>query len=184
MTDASEPRQIPPTSAEPAAVLRKIPYTLLALAISMSAFARFLNSSPHHAVHWVLFTLGAAGLIGAAIGATYRAAVRDGIATFRGEWRRSRSVDLRQLVSVTVPDRQRNRLAGAWFLILEDASGNAVRMSFYRTSPQGRQRLLAALDPYVRGPAVRQEGPVDEAMTGRLWWPYPRRQSPAAPKAA
>jgi hypothetical protein len=119
----------------------------------------------------------AAGLIGAAIGAAYKAEVRDGTLIFLGEWRRSRSVDLLQLVSVSAPDRLGNRLTGFRPLILRDAGGSEVRLAFYRTSPAARRRLLAALEPYVRGAAVGRSGLIDEALAGELWWPHRRLRS-------
>jgi hypothetical protein len=184
MTEAPTPHQTPRPTAGSAVVLRKVPYTLLALAISVIGFTDFLTSSPHGLFHAGLpFAVGAGMLIGAAIGATYQAEVRDGTLTFRGEWRRSRSVDLLQLVRVSAPDQMQNALAAVRPLILSDATGNEVKVSFYLTSPMARRRLLAALEPYVQGAAVSRSGLIDEALAGELWWPWPRRATPSGEAA-
>ena len=119
--------------------------------------------------------IGAGSLIGAAVGATYRAEVGGGQLTFRGQWRRSQSVDLTRLVVVRAPDRPERWLTGVRPLILRDLDGDEVRISFYGTSPRGRRELLAALEPFLLSASVSRTGPVDEALAGRLWWPRPRR---------
>jgi hypothetical protein len=60
MTEAPTPRPIPRTSAEQAVVLRKAPYAIIALGISVFGFTGFLSNGPTSPLHaWPLFVLGA-----------------------------------------------------------------------------------------------------------------------------
>jgi hypothetical protein len=175
MTQASPVPDNPHRSAGPAVVLRHWWFTSAQLVLAAAGFTGYLTSSPRGSfLAILLFGIGAGSLIGAAAGATYRAEVRGGQLTFRGQWRRSQSVDLTRLVVVRAPDRLERWQAGRP-LILRDLDGDEVRISFYGTSPRGRRELLAALEPFLLSASVSRTGPVDEALAGRLWWPRPRR---------
>jgi hypothetical protein len=175
MTQASPVPDNPHRIAAPAVVLRHWWFTSAQLVLAAAGFTGYLTSSPRGSfLAILLFGIGAGSLIGAAAGATYRAEVRGGQLTFRGQWRRSQSVDLTRLVVVRAPDRPERWQAGRP-LILRDLDGDEVRISFYGTSPRGRRELLAALEPFLLSASVSRTGPVDEALAGRLWWPRPRR---------
>lgn len=176
MTQASPVPDNPHRSAGTAVVLRHWWLTSAQLLLSAAGFAGYLTSSPQGSfAASLLFGIGAGSLIAAAAGATYRAEVRGGQLTFRGQWRRSQSVDLSRLVVVRAPDRPERWLTGVRPLILRDLDGDEVRISFYGTSPRGRRELLAALEPFLLSSSVSRTGPVDDALAGQLWWPRPRR---------
>src|SRR6185437_9449658 len=88
------------------------------------------------------------------------------------------SVDLTQLTSVIAPGRPmsfwRSSLysSRAW-LELRDARGGVARLNFFGTPRAQRQRLLAALGPYVLADGVSRNGLVTQALAGDLWWPRP-----------
>jgi hypothetical protein len=44
-----------------------------------------------------------------------------------------------------------------------------VRLSFHGTTGRRRQRMLAALEPYVMAEGVSRAGLVTEALSGELW---------------
>jgi hypothetical protein len=175
MTQASPVPDNPHRSTGPAVVLRHWWLTSAQLVLAAAGFTGYLTSSPRGSFpSMLLFGLGAGSLIGAAAGATYRAEVRGGQLTFRGQWRRSQSVDLTRLVVVRAPDRPERWLTGVVRpLILRDLDGDEVRIGFYGTSPRDRRELLAALEPFLLSASVSRTGLVDEALAGRLWWPRP-----------
>jgi hypothetical protein len=50
-----------------------------------------------------------------------------------------------------------------------------ILVARFGTAPAQRQRLLAALGPYVLADGVSRTGLATEALSGDLWWPRPRR---------
>ena len=44
-----------------------------------------------------------------------------------------------------------------------------LRLNFYGTTGRRRQRMLAALEPYVMAEGVSRAGLVAEAISGKLW---------------
>jgi hypothetical protein len=42
-----------------------------------------------------------------------------------------------------------------------------------RTLPSQRGPLLAALEPWIMADGVTRVGPVNDALSGSLWWPHP-----------
>jgi len=59
--------------------------------------------------------------------------------------------------------------------VLTDRQGAEVRLRLYGTRPSQRHRVLAELEPYIMADGVSRAGLVDEALSGELWWPHPRR---------
>ena len=176
MTQASPVPDNPHRSAGPAVVLRHWWFTSAQLVLAAVGFTGYLTVSPPGSFLAILLLGIAAGsLIGAAAGATNRADLGGAHLTFRGQWRRSQSVDLTRLVVARAPDQPERWLTGVRPLILRDLDGDEVRISFYGTSPRGRRELLAALEPFLLSASVSRTGLVDEALAGRLWWPRPRR---------
>jgi hypothetical protein len=51
-----------------------------------------------------------------------------------------------------------------------------VRLTLYGTRPSQRRRVLAELEPYIMADGVSRNGLVEEALSGELWWPHPRRR--------
>ena len=114
------------------------------------------------------------GPILAVVFAMFEIRVQDGRLTVRDQLPSRRSVDLRQLVSVTAPAKPERWLTGRRFMVLTDRQGAQVRLTLYGTRPSQRHRVLAELAPYVRADGVSRAGLVDEALSGELWWPRPR----------
>jgi len=115
------------------------------------------------------------GLAWAVAFAMFEIRVYDGRLTFRDQFRSSRSVDLRQLVSVTAPAKLERWGTGRKYLVLTDRDGAQLRLTLYGTRPSQRRPVLAALEPYVMADGVSRDGLVDEALSGELWWPHARR---------
>ena len=116
--------------------------------------------------------------------ALFEIRVQGGRLTFRDQFRSRRSVDLRQLVSVTAPAKPERWLTGRRFMVLTDQQGAQVRLTLYGTRPSQRRRVLAELEPYIMADGVSRDGLIDEALSGELWWPHPRRRAAATAKAA
>lgn len=116
--------------------------------------------------------------------ALFEIRVQDGRLTFRDQFRASRSIDLRLLVSVTAPAKPERWLTGRRYMVLTGQQGVQVRLTLYGTRPSQRRRVLAELEPYIRADGVSRDGLVDEALSGELWWPHPRRRAGTTAKAA
>jgi hypothetical protein len=65
-------------------------------------------------------------------------------------------------------------------MVLTDRQGAELKLTLYGTRPSQRRRVLAALEPYVMADGVSRAGLVDEALSGELWWPHPRRRAAPA----
>ena len=88
--------------------------------------------------------------------------------------RTRQTVDLTRLTSVTAPDRRepfwsRALLGRLRWLELRDEQSHVLRLNFYGARRGPRQRLLAALEPYVMAEGVSRTGLVTEALSGELW---------------
>jgi hypothetical protein len=116
------------------------------------------------------------GPILAVVFALFEIRVQDGRLAVRDQFRSRRSVDLRQLVSVTAPAKPERWLTGRRFIVLTDRQGAQVRLTLYGTRPSQRRRVLAELEPYIMADGVSRNGLVEEALSGELWWPHPRRR--------
>ena len=55
------------------------------------------------------------------------------------------------------------------WLELRDEQSHVLRLSFYGAAGRRRQRMLAALEPYVMADGVSRAGLVTEALSGELW---------------
>jgi hypothetical protein len=115
----------------------------------------------------------------AVVFAMFEIRVQEGRLTVRDQLPSRRSVDLRQLVSVTAPAKPERWLTGRRFMVLTDRQGAQVRLRLYGTRPSQRHRVLAELEPYIMADGVSRAGLVDEALSGELWWPHPRRAATA-----
>lgn len=128
---------------------------------------------------WIVLH-GAAGgaLIGSLCGlfvtSTFRYRIRGGQLVATEMHRIRQSVDLTRLASVTAPGRRepawsRVLLGRLRWLELRDEQSHVLRLSFYGSTGGRRQRLLAALEPYVMADGVSRTGLVAEALSGELW---------------
>jgi hypothetical protein len=132
--------------------------------------------------HGTLKSMAGGGVVGALVfgimTAGFRCRIGPGMLTVTELYMRQ-SVDLNRLTSVSAPDRPErywfSMLAGRrrW-LELRDERGPVVRLNFFGIWRAPRQRLLAALEPYVMADGVSRTGLVTEALSGQLWWPRPR----------
>ena len=132
--------------------------------------------------HGTLKGMAGAGVVGALVfgimHAGFRCQIGPGMLTVTDLYMRQ-SVDLNRLTSVSAPDRPERywfaTLSGRkrW-LELRDERGPVVRLNFFGIWRAPRQRLLAALEPYVMADGVSRTGLVTEALSGQLWWPRPR----------
>jgi hypothetical protein len=121
--------------------------------------------------------LGLTGLGGSLQSVPLEIDVRGGWLTVRGLPSASRPVDLHQLETVLVPDRNERWLPGRRYLLLRDRRRAEVRLTLNGTLPSQRSPLLAALEPWIMADGVTRVGPVHDALSGRLWWPHRRRGS-------
>ena len=171
-----------PVTSPPAGVV--LPNLRLALAETALAVALvityFLAPASQTALHRVAI-VGTVGLFfGIVLTSTYRYEIR-GTQLVATEMHRTRqTVDLTRLASVTAPGRRepfwsRALLGRLRWLELRDEQSHVLRLNFYGATRGRRQRLLAALEPYVMAEGVSRTGLVTEALTGELWWPRPRR---------
>jgi hypothetical protein len=64
-----------------------------------------------------------------------------------------------------------------WKLRLCDQAGNRCDISFDGFPVAARMRMLAALEPWVKGSGVRYDGPVESALAGNLWWPQDKEHA-------
>ena len=55
------------------------------------------------------------------------------------------------------------------WLELRDEQSHVLRLSFHGSPGGRRQRMLAALEPYVMADGVSRAGLVTEALSGELW---------------
>jgi hypothetical protein len=170
-----------PGTASGQIVLRRL-HSVLYSAVLMAVFVPLYFWIP--ATHATL--KGAVG--GAAVGALlsgimvarFRYQISAGQLTATQLYSRRESVDLTQLTSVIAPNRPisfwRSSAYGArGWLELRDEQGSAARLNFFGTPRAQRQRLLAALEPYVMADGVSRSGLVTQALAGDLWWPRPHR---------
>ncbi|HEX6855626.1 MAG TPA: hypothetical protein VF204_10045 [Streptosporangiaceae bacterium] len=169
----------PPGTASGPIVLRR-PRSVLYCAVLAAVLIPLFFWIPM--AHGTLKGMAGGGAIGALLGgilvARFRYQIGSGQLTVTQLYSRRQSVDLTRLASVSAPGRAqsfwRSSYARGW-LELRDHRGSVARLNFYGTGPAQRQRLLAALGPYVMAEGVSRTGLVTEALTGELWWPRPRR---------
>ena len=128
---------------------------------------------------WIVLH-GAAGggaigsLCGLFVTSTFRYEIRRGQLTATEMHRTRQSVDLTRLARVTAPGRRepawsRVLLGRERWLELRDEQSHVLRLSFYGAAGRLRQRMLAALEPYVMADGVSRTGLVTEALSGELW---------------
>ncbi|HYZ55926.1 MAG TPA: hypothetical protein VE733_20845 [Streptosporangiaceae bacterium] len=79
-----------------------------------------------------------------------------------------KTVDLRSLSSVGVL-RARGKVQ-YWKLTFSDRFGRSVSINFDGFRADERDRMLAAIKPWVLRPGIHLQGPVERAMAGQLWW--------------
>ena len=167
-----------PGTASGPAVLRMRHFILIELALCAVGVARIL-AFRHSGYPEAFVILAVVGLFWVVVFARFEVKVADGRLSFRDRLRSVRSLDLRQLVSVTAPGKPERWLTGRRFMVLTDRQG-----ALYGTRPSQRRRVLAALEPYVMADGVSRAGLVDEALSGELWWPHPRRRAASASRTA
>jgi hypothetical protein len=165
----------PGTPSGPA-VLRMRHFILVELALCAVGVARIL-AFRHSGYTEPFVILAVAGLFWVVVFARFEIKVEDGRLTFRDRFRARRSLDLRQLVSVTAPRKPERWLTGRRFMVLTDQQGAQLKLTLYGTRPSQRRRVLAALEPYVLADGVSRDGLVAEALSGELWWPHPRHRA-------
>jgi hypothetical protein len=170
-----------PVTSPPAGVV--LPNLRLAMIETAFAVALvtvyFLAPASQTALHRAAI-VGTAGLFfGIVVTSTFRYEIR-GAQLVATEMHRTRqTVDLSRLASVTAPGRRepfwsRALLGRLRWLELRDEQSHVLRLNFYGTTRGRRQRLLAALTPYVMADGVSRTGLMTEALDGQLWWPGPR----------
>jgi len=172
-----------PGTASGPAVLRMRHFILVELALCAVGVARILAFRHSGYTKPFVFLAGAA-LFWIVVFARFEIRVADARLSFRDRLRPSRSLDLRQLVSVTAPGKPERWLTGRRFMVLTDRQGAELKLTLYGTRPSQRREVLAALEPYVQADGVSRAGLVGEALSGELWWPHPRRRAAAPAKAA
>ena len=180
---ASPPAAVVMTPTSGPAVLRIPHFVYFQMTLAAAGVVGFLtlrHTSWGAHPFWILII---GGPISAVAWALFEIRVQDGRLTFRDRFRASRSVDLRQLVSVTAPAKPERWLTGRRYMVLTDQQGAQVRLTLYGTRPRQRRRVLAELEPYVMAGSVSRNGLVDEALSGELWWPHPRRPETVATAA-
>ena len=162
-------------------MLRQLSWSVAELIIGGALLAaRFLIPVQHDLLRSVTGGAAIGSLTVVILTARFRYEVSGGRVTAREQLRGPRSADLTRLTGVIAP-AQPEKLWGATlfgrrqWLELRDERGSVVRLSFFGTAPAQRQRLLAALGPYVLADGVSRTGLVTEALSGDLWWPRPRR---------
>ena len=164
-------------------VLRRLRYVIYDVVLAAVLIPLFFTIPMTHGTLKAAVGGGALGaLLGSILAARFRYQIGPGQLSARQLYNRRQSVDLTRLISVSAPDRPvsfwRSSLYGphgprGW-LELQDEQGSVARLNFYGTPRAQRQRLLAALRPYVMADGVSRTGLVTEALTGSLWWPRPR----------
>ena len=170
-----------PVTSPPAGVaLPNLRLALLETALAVALVAVYLLApASQTALHRAAIVGAVALFLGIVVTSTYRYEIR-GTQLVATEMHRIRqTVDLTRLASVTAPDRRepfwsRVLLGRLRWLELRDEQSHVLRLSFYGSTGVRRQRLLAALEPYVMAEGVSRTGLVAEALTGSLWWPRPR----------
>jgi hypothetical protein len=172
-----------PAAREPEVVLRRLRYVIYDAVLAAVLVPLFFRIPMTHGTLKAMAGGGAVGaLLGGILAARFRYRIRPGQLTARQLYNRRQSVDLTRLTSVSAPERPvsfwRSSLYGphgpqGW-LELRDERSSVARLNFFGTPRAQRQRLLAALRPYVMADGVSRTGLVTEALSGSLWWPRPR----------
>jgi hypothetical protein len=111
---------------------------------------------------------------GIVVTSTYRYEIRGAQLVATEMHRVRQTVDLTRLASVTAPGRpepawSRALLGRKRWLELRDEQSHVLRLNFYGTTGRRRQRMLAALEPYVMAEGVSRAGLVTEALAGERW---------------
>jgi hypothetical protein len=172
---------VPAAAGGPEIVLRRL-RSLLYSAVMLAVFLPLYLWIP--GTYGTLKGAAGGAVIGALISgsmvARFRYQISAGQLTATQLWSKRESVDLTQLTSVTAPNRpisfwRSSAYSARGWLELRDARGGVARLNFFGTPRAQRQRLLAALGPYVLADGVSRNGLVTQALAGDLWWPRPRR---------
>jgi hypothetical protein len=169
------PASTPSTASGPVAVLRQLSWSVAELILGSALLtAHFLIPVQHDLLRAVTGGGAIGSLVVVVLTARFRYDVRGGQVTVREQLRGSRSADLTRLTGVTAPDQPERFWGPALFgqrryLELRDEQSHVVRLRFYGTTGRRRQRMLAALEPYVMAGGVSRAGLVTEALSGELW---------------
>jgi hypothetical protein len=165
----------PVTSAPAEVVLPNLRWSLFeaVLAVAMG-IAFFLIPADWIVLHGAAGGAAIGSLCGLFVTSTFRYRIRGGQLVTTEMHRVRQTVDLTRLASVTAPDRRepfwsRVLLGRLRWLELRDEQSHVLRLSFYGSTGVRRQRLLAALEPYVMAEGVSRTGLVTEALSGELW---------------
>ena len=165
----------PGISPSAGVVLPNLRLALTETALAVAFVAVFLLApASQTALHRVAIA-GTVGLfLGIVVTSTYRYEIRGAQLVATEMHRVRQTVDLTRLASVTAPDRRepfwsRALLGRLRWLELRDEQSHVLRLSFHGSTAGRRQRMLAALEPYVMADGVSRTGLVTEALSGELW---------------
>ena len=165
----------PVTSPSAVVALPNLRLALAETALAVAFVAVYLLApASQTALHRAAIVGAVALFLGIVVTSTYRYEIR-GTQLVATEMHRIRqTVDLTRLASVTAPGRRepfwsRALLGRLRWLELRDEQSHVLRLSFYGSTGVRRQRLLAALEPYVMAEGVSRTGLVTEALSGELW---------------
>jgi hypothetical protein len=162
-----------PAPAE--AVLPNLRWALFEAVLAVAMWiAFFLIPADWTVLHGAAGGAAIGSLCGLVVTSTFRYVIRGGQLAVTEMHRTRQSVDLTRLTSVTAPGRRgpawsRALLGRECWLELRDDRSHVVRLNFYGATGRRRQRMLAALEPYVMAESVSRAGLVTEALSGELW---------------
>jgi hypothetical protein len=128
-----------PGTASGPAVLRMRHFILIELALCAVGVARIL-AFRHSGYTEAFVILAVVGLFWVVVFARFEVKVEDGRLGFRDRFRPCRSLDLRQLVSVTAPGKPERWLTGRRFMVLTDRQPAAPGAGCAGAVRDGRRR--------------------------------------------
>ncbi|HEV8221780.1 MAG TPA: hypothetical protein VGQ05_16030 [Streptosporangiaceae bacterium] len=172
---AAQPSTTPHDPAPADVVLPNLRWALIEAVLAVAlGIAFFLIPADWTLLHGATGGATIGSLCGLFVTSTFRYEIRGGRLAATEMHRTRQTVDLTRLASVTAPDRQepswsRVLLGRQRWLELRDEQSHVVRLRFYGTTGRRRQRMLAALEPYVMAGGVSRAGLVTEALSGELW---------------
>jgi hypothetical protein len=165
----------PVTSPPAEVVLPNLRWALFQTAFAVALVTVYiLAPASQTALHRAAIVATIGSLCGIVVTSTYRYEIRGAQLVATEIHRVRQTVDLTRLASVTAPGRRepawsRALLGRERWLELRDERSHVLRLNFYGTTGRRRQRMLAALEPYVMAEGVSRTGLVTEALSGELW---------------
>ena len=165
----------PVTSAPAEVILPNLRLALSQTALAVALVAvYFVAPASQTALHHAAIVTTILLFLSIVFTSTYRYEIRGTQLVATERHRVRQTVDLTRLASVTAPDRRepfwsRALLGRLRWLELRDEQSHVLRLSFYGSTGGRRQRMLAALEPYVMADGVSRTGLVAKALSGELW---------------